>query len=87
MPERDTLGWVILKNNSLLNLALYEQLRDTNALLCAVCSRFVLRIQRLENDLAKSVAVVQGHLALLQRNFYTSSMAPRKRLLSNQGLI
>ena len=85
VPERDILGRVIKRNNSQLNLASYEQLHDTNALLCAVCSRLVLRIQRLENDLAISIAVVQGHLALLQRNFYTGNMAPRKRLLSNQG--
>ena len=39
----------------------------------------------MENDLAKSIAVVQGHFIQLQRNFYPSSMAPRKRLLSNQG--
>ena len=81
VSERDILGRVIKRNNSQLNLALYEQLHDTNALLCAVCSRLVLRIQHLENDLAKSIAVVQGHLALLQRNFYTGNMAPRKRLL------
>ena len=85
MRERDILGRVIKENNSQLDLASYKQLRDTNAFLCAVCSRLVQRIQRLENDLAKSIAVVQGHLALLQKTFYTGNVALRKRLLSNQA--
>ena len=85
VSERGILGRVIKKNNSQLDLISYEQLNDTNALLCVVCSRLVLRIQRIENDLAKSIAAVQGHLALLHRNFYTGTMPPRKRLLSNPG--
>ena len=38
VPERDILGRVIKRNNSQLNFASYEQLHDTNALLCAVCT-------------------------------------------------
>ena len=75
VSERDILGRVIKRNNSQLGLTSYEQLNDTNTLLCAFCSRLVLRIQRIENDLAKSIAAIQENLALLHRNFYTGTMA------------
>jgi len=68
------------KNLDLLSLS---EMNNTNAILCAVCSRLLLRIRLIEDDLAKSLAIVNSHFDLLRGNFHTT--APQKRLLSDSA--
>ena len=57
------LGKLIKRSNSRFDIALFEELSDTEALLCAVCSRLLLRIHCLEDDFAKSTDTIQEYLA------------------------
>lgn len=84
VPERAILDRVLKKKNSQFVLSSFPKLKYVNALLCAVCSRLLLRIRRLEEDLAKDIAVVYNHLGLCNENFPTP-IAPRKRLLSDSS--
>ena len=85
--ERDILGKLIKRSNYRFDIASFEELNDTEALLCAVCSRLLLRIHRLEDDFAKSTATIQEYLALLHTHYTASgtTAASRKRLLSDPG--
>ena len=85
--ERVILSRVTKRNNSQLNISSFEELSDTDALLCAKCSRLLLRVQRLEDEFATSTMAIQKHLTLLHRHYSgtTSHIAPRKRLLSEPG--
>lgn len=82
VPERESLCGILKKKSRHLNLSSFSELEDANAFLCAGCSRLLLRIQRSEEDLAKSCNRVHGHLGLLHANFRLTT-APKKRILSD----
>ena len=69
VAERTILCSLLMRRNVQLqfaqNLLAYAQLSNTNALLCASCSRLLIRIRTTEQELVKSHGVVDKYLGLL----------------------
>jgi len=73
VAERTILCDLLMRRNVQLpsqlqfaqNLSAYAQLSNANALLCASCSRLLIRIRTTEQELVKSLGVVDKYLGLL----------------------
>ena len=69
VAKRTILCELLMRRNVQLqfaeNLSVYAQLSNANALLYASCSRLLIRIRTTEQELVKSLGVVDKYLGLL----------------------